>query len=220
MDQKLEKWLRWLKVVYGDITQLLIKRDIFWKVQEIIKNNKSVQKPSPFYRYLGDTYVAYITMGVRRHIEIDQKRRQSISFAHLLSEIVETPSLLSREYYKSVRKDKGLADSEFNHFVGDIRDHISPSMVCNDLNLLKNTAEKVKVYADKIIAHRDKNKPKIPPTFDEVDECLNVLDRLYVKYHQIFHGEGMETAMPIYTYDWTEIFREPWLSSETEPYDY
>jgi hypothetical protein len=133
MDQKLEKWLRWLKVVYGDITQLLIKRDIFLKVQEIIKSNKNIQKPSSFYRYLGDTYVAYITMGIRRQIEIDKKRRQSVSFAHLLSEIIEMPSLLSREYYRSVRKDDELADREFDQFVGDIHEHVSPLMVCNDL---------------------------------------------------------------------------------------
>ena len=39
MDSRLKKWLRWLKVVHDDIQQLLIKRNIFWEVQDIIKTN-------------------------------------------------------------------------------------------------------------------------------------------------------------------------------------
>jgi hypothetical protein len=94
MDSKLKKWLRWLKVVHDDIQQLLIKRNIFWEVQDIIRSNAKLHKPSSFYSYLGDTYVAYVSIGIRRQIKIDN---QSISFARLLTELANTPAVLSRK---------------------------------------------------------------------------------------------------------------------------
>src|SRR5215510_2486158 len=117
MDQKLNKWLRWLKVVENDIQQMLIHRNIFWEVQKIIRKNRNIQQPSSFYQYLGVTYVSYITMGIRRQVKID---KQSISFARLLSEIIETPSILSRVYFRSLYKGsvaEDLADRDFDKFV-------------------------------------------------------------------------------------------------------
>jgi len=227
MDQKLNKWLRWLKVVENDIQQMLIHRNIFWEVQKIIRKNRNIQQPSSFYQYLGVTYVSYITMGIRRQVKID---KQSISFARLLSEIIETPSILSRVYFRSLYKGsvaEDLADRDFDKFVENGPflkerniDFISSTMVCNDLNELKTTAVKVEEFGDKIIAHRDSKAPKTLPTFDNVDECLDFMDKLYVKYHLLFHAAGMETLMPVYQYDWTEIFLEPWLHPETELHDY
>src|SRR5438552_10243564 len=182
MDQRIEKWLRWLKVVYDDIQKMSINKNIFWEVQKIIRSNKNIQKHSSFYRYLGDTYVSYITIGIRRQIKID---RQSISFARLLSEIIETPSVLSRDYFKSLYKGsvaESLADRDFDRFAGNNPDHVCPIMVENDLNALKTTAAKVEEFADKKIAHHDNKQPKTLPRFDDVDECLDFMDKLYVKY--------------------------------------
>ena len=49
------------------------------------------------------------------------------------------------------------------------------------------------------------------PTFDEIDHCIKLLDKLYVKYHLLFYNEGMTTLMPTYLFDWKAIFRESWL---------
>jgi hypothetical protein len=93
MDGRLKKWLGWLEVIEKDIQQLLIRQYIFWEVQDIIKNNKDIQIPSVFYEYLGQTYIAYIAMGIRRQVK---NHKDSISFARLLKEISETPRVLSR----------------------------------------------------------------------------------------------------------------------------
>jgi hypothetical protein len=59
MDQRLKKWIKWLKVCKDEIQSLLVYRDIFLNVQKLIKKNKTIQKPSSFYRYLGDTYISH-----------------------------------------------------------------------------------------------------------------------------------------------------------------
>jgi len=211
MNARLIKWTKWLKVIHDDIQSLLINRNIFWEVQKIIRNNKDIQKPSSFYQYLGDTYVAYSAIAIRRQIKHDN---QSISFARLLSEIMEDPIPLSRTYFKSLYVGsvvETFADRDFDKFTGANKDHICPRMVRNDLEALKLQAKKIEDFADKRIAHHDKKQPKSLPTFSEVDDCINLLDQLYVKYHLVFHASSMTSLMPVYQYDWKAIFEVPWL---------
>jgi hypothetical protein len=140
MDNTLEKWLRWLKVVHDDIQQLLIKRDIFWEVQDIIRTNAELHKPSSFYSYLGDTYVAYISIGIRRQVKID---KESISFARLLTEIANTPAVLSRNYYVSLYEGSSVeqfADGDFDRFCGTDKTCVSPDMVLADLVIAFRTS--------------------------------------------------------------------------------
>jgi hypothetical protein len=166
----------------------LLNRNIFWEVQKIIKLNKDIQKPSSFYRYLGNTYVAYSAIAIRRQIKIDN---QSISLARLLSEIIEDPMSLSRTYFNSLYVGSAvetLADEDFDRFAGSSKDHICPRMVRSDLEALKLHSKNIEDFADKRIAHHDKKEPKNLPTFSEVDDCINLLDQLYVKYHLVFHA--------------------------------
>lgn len=198
--------------MHDDIQLLLVNRNIFWEVQKIIKNNSELHKPSSFYSYLGDTYVAYISIGIRRQVKMDN---QSISFSRLLSEMIDTPSVLSREYYTGLYQGsavENLANGHFDKFSGTGRSQISKDMVSSDLLELNRTASKVEGFTDRRIAHHDIREPKELPTFNEVDACLDVLDKLYVKYHLVFHASAMDSLMPTYQYDWQDIFEVPWLS--------
>lgn len=215
MDLRLKKWIRWLVVIHDDVQRLLVNQNIFWEVQEIIKNNKRLHKPSSFYQYLGDTYISYATIGIRRQLKID---KTSISFARLLTDISQHPSTLSRSYYKSLFKGsvvEDLADEEFDRY-SEKGAHISVAMVKSDFTTLKSVSAKVEDFVDKRIAHHDKRRPKVLPKFHEVDTCIATLDTLYVKYHLIFHAASVDTLMPPYQYDWKEVFYEPWLVAEAE----
>ncbi len=154
MDPKLQKWIKWLKLINDEITQLVIARDIFHSLQELIKKNKDIQKPSSFYEYLKDTYVAFIVMGIRRQIKNDQR---SISFVRLLSEMAEQPQVISRKYFKGLYKGSAvefLADHDFDQFCKNHGDEfISQEMVINDICRLREIARVLEEYADKMVAH-------------------------------------------------------------------
>jgi hypothetical protein len=211
MDPKLKKWIRWLKSIEVEITQLVIAKDIFWSVQKLIENNNKIKKPSSFFKYMGDTYISFIVMGIRRQIKIDS---QSISFARLLSEIESYPDKISRHYFYKLYKGYSvefLADNDFNQFCVNSGDpYISSVMVHNDLIDLRKVVCLCEEFADKMIAHRDKRAPKTLPTFKDADDAIDFLDKLYVKYHLIFHAAAMQSLMPVYQYDWQQIFDYPW----------
>ena len=211
VDPRLGKWIRWLDDIKIDVQKLLIYKHIFHELQGIISNNKDIQKPSVFYQYVADTYVAYVTIGIRRQVKCDST---SISLVRLLSEIKDTPYLLSRTYYKNLYLSnpyKDLADKHFDRIVGSGNQHIQIKTVEHDLSGLNKTATIIEEYADKKIAHHDKRAPKKIPRFTDVNTCLNTLDKTCCRYHKIFHATGYQTFMPTFQYDWKEIFREPWI---------
>ena len=213
MSDKLITWKNWLKVIRDDIQELLISQREFEEVQSIIKANPKLHNPSPFYSYLIRSYVSHVLMGVRRQIKVHP---DSISFARLMKEMIDSPDKLSRAYYCSLCKGslvEDLADQDFNAFADSDSPHISASFICNDLNSIREGFKRCEAYADRRIAHWDRREPKDLPTFNELNECIKLLDEMYVKYHQLFHASHVE-LLPERQFDHEAIFREPWIPSD------
>ncbi|MEO8418994.1 MAG: hypothetical protein ABI475_09740 [Methylophilaceae bacterium] len=211
MDPKLTKWLKWLKVIHDDIQDLVVAKREFSEVQGLIKNNPKLHQPSSFYHYLARTYVSHVTIGLRRQIKCDS---QSISFARLMTEMIDSPATLSRKYYVGLYKGSTaemFANRDFEKFSDISAPHIKASLVCDDLATLRTTSERCEEYADRRIAHWDKREPKELPTYNDLDKCVELLDELYVKYHLLFHASSMESLLPDREFDWKGVFREPWI---------
>ena len=234
-SQKLEKWLKWMETIHDEILALVPDANIFWEVQDIIRENPRIQKPSAFYGYLARTYLSHALAGLCRQTEL---QKDSISFVRLLDEIAKNPEELSRSYFNSRHPHSngpdldqvggkapleavGIADSsqlkaiikmdDFDQYADASGAYVCPQMVENDRARLESVVKTHGEYANKRIAHSDKREPKVIPTFGELDDCIKLLDQTYVKYHFLFYAESMDTLMPAYQYEWKSIFCEPWL---------
>ena len=214
MDPRLSKWLRWLDVIKSEVQDLVVAKYTFHSVQAMIAANPRLQVGNSFYRYITSTYISHTVIGIRRQVKIDP---QSISLALLLQDIIATPEVVNRKYFVSLYKGSAvedLANDDFDRFAGRGRDHIDPLQVEEDLKQLCGATTKCEDFADKRLAHRDKRDPKALPTYNEVDGCIDLLDKLYVKYLLLFKANSMETLLPTWQYDWQEIFRIPWIGSK------
>ena len=239
ISPKLKKWRKWMKTIEKEIYGLVVDANMFWEVQDIIRENPRIQKPSAFYSYLGRTYLSHALAGLRRQIK---PQKDSISFVGLLEDIAKNPEELSRSYYRSLYADsdgpdinqieiegrEGLEEvgitgnsqlkdliqmDDFAPYSDASGEHVCPQMVKDDLRVLKSAVEKHEEFADKRIAHWDKGEPSIIPKFGELDDCIKLLDKMYVKYHLLFYAESIDTLMPTYQYEWKKIFLEPWLKT-------
>ena len=211
MNSKLNKWYQWLEVLHTEIQDLVVAKHTFLEVQKMIRDNPQLHLPSSFYDYLSRTYVSHSVIGIRRQIKLSG---DSISIVRLFKEMIASPRSFSRDHY--TQKYKGsvvedLADNDFNRFALSDSSHIDSNLIQSDLTCLKEAAKRCEDYADKRIAHRDTREPKELPTFNEVDDCINLLDELYVKYYLLFHASSMDTLLPTWQYDWQAIFHVPWL---------
>lgn len=236
---KMQKWRKWMKIIEKEIYALVVDTNMFWEVQDIIRENPRIQKPSAFYRYLGRTYLSHALSGLRRQIK---SQKESISFVGLLDEVAKNPEELSRSYYHSLcanpdgpdisqiemegkegLEEVGITNTsqlkdliqmdDFAPYADASGKHVCPKMVKDDLTALKSTVKKHEEFADKRIAHWDKGEPDSIPTFGELDNCIELLDKTYVKYHLLFYAESIDMLMPTYQYEWKKIFLEPWLKA-------
>jgi len=224
MDDRFNKWNKWIDVILSEITQLFIERDIYWNVQEIIKNNPKIHKPSTFYNFLNNAYGSISLMRVRKQIKID---KDSISFAKLLQEICNTPEILSRtryfENYKGSSVEKiahkmgktveEYRSKDFDQFAGKRGEYVDPKIIISDLEELRLKAENCENYADKRIAHYDKKSIDNIPTYEELNNCIDYLGELTKKYYLLFRAGVLTRILPERQskYDWKAIFREPWI---------
>ena len=130
MDTKLKEWLGWLKIIEGEVRDLVMVKRTFHEIQQLIKDNPALHQSNSFYDYLSRTYVSHVVIGVRRQIKCD---KQSISMARMFKELIETPEVLTRSYYVGLYKGsvvENFADRDFNKFAAPMKpQHIDPSFV-------------------------------------------------------------------------------------------
>lgn len=211
-NELFKQWDEWLKIIYTDIQELVIRRHIFWEVQKIIRANHRIQKSSSFYTWMGSVYAAAASIGIRRQID---ERKDVISFYRLLFEIRRKPEVLSRKRYVSLYSEPEIrarvADRHFDRFAGRGKPHVDPRIVGKDITDLTAITSKIKDYANERVAHIGKKGPKIVPTYKDLDECIDVMENLLIKYWALFHAEAIKNLLPTWQYDWKEIFRTPWI---------
>jgi len=106
-DAIFRRWNGWLEKIKDEVTRLLVNRHIFWEVQEIIKANTRIQKPSSFYEWMGNVYATDAVIGVRKQIDL---HKRSISFARLFTDIANSPGILSRDRFVAMYRDNPNAD--------------------------------------------------------------------------------------------------------------
>ena len=218
MEMKIEKWKKWLIQIRDDVEMLSEHQRIFSDLRDIVSNNKHLKnhKMNPFVRFLWNIYFGNSAITIRRQI----KRHQDNSFVQLLYEIKNDPQLLARKHFLDLFSptERAEADIVFSQeFSGLDKDHINPEEVENDLYRLQTLGKKVEDVADKRVANHDMQPPKSEPKLKEVNECIDYLVELTIKYWFLFMGEKIDKDLTSFPDDWQEIFRQPWILPNNRP---
>ena len=207
---KMEKWRKWMRRIETDIRTVLSHHHMLCEVADMIIKNPDLPEKHIFYGCWGNMRLTYVLIGLRRQVKPD---KDSITFIGLLKEIEQTPEELSWEYYSSVRNDDGeVAQCEFREYANPSSlTYICRQKVKADIEKLESISAKHTKFTNKRIAHLDKRELKAIPTYEELNACLRLLERKYLKYKLLFFAEGDNTLLPPLAEQWKEIFRKPWL---------
>jgi hypothetical protein len=201
MDQKFEKWVKWIDVISEQVRNVLIQKDIFWQVQAIIKDHGNL-KASSFFAFLGDSYATLGSTAVRRLVK---NQKDSISLTGLLNDMIENSEILTKKRdiiicQKSDALDLLLAE-ELEEMLNNIGEHIAPAILRNEYSQLIKMADPIESYVDQGIAHIDKkllNGTSTVPTFNQMDECIDFIEKLTIKYLWLLKSESQSSLLPTY----------------------
>lgn len=239
-EHRVEVWERWLdKGIANDVYLMHLERFAWQRIHEIIGENEKLKTTSSyFWEWLFDIYTKAQAGAVRRQAD---ERGDVASLGRLLVEIKGSPELLTRDWYlehwgkdESYDEDdkaywKRAGEEEWaKTFGGAVGDHIDPAVVGADLTELRQGSKKVKVYVNKHVAHFDEGgineRPAAPgkkeielPTLNEVHHAIDLIGRLFRKYHALFTAADVIELTPVLQHDWEAVFRMQWLPDRELP---
>jgi hypothetical protein len=61
------------------------------------------------------------------------------------------------------------------------------------------------------VAHRAANQIRWPPTYAELDGCVDLLEELLKECVLLLEGVGLDRVLPVWQYDWRAPFRVQWI---------
>jgi hypothetical protein len=238
-DKAFRIWSQSFNVICKEVTDLVIGRYIFLEVQHIIKENPKIQKPSSFYGLFGITYRDWAVMNVRRQLdnrtdsvslvrllrEMAQKpqvlsrQRYVATYADELmrgrSLSPSSPGSVNKRQSGAYRlcrfEAEQIANVSFDGYAGSGNTHIPKCVIERDRVKFEEAGDKIKTFANKRVAHLDKSPPTRPPSSPELDPCIELLERLVLKYEFIFEASAPQSLLPTWQYDWKAIFYDPWI---------
>jgi len=98
--------------------------------------------------------------------------------------------------------------SKFQEFSDDGK-IISEHKIDNDIQELKKIGGKVSNLVDRIIAHLDKRGIEEEVTYNDLEESINVFNKITLKYINLITFAGFLSLTPTVQSDWTKIFSVP-----------
>jgi hypothetical protein len=206
-----EKWRRDLDRIREEIEQLAWSKAIHERVRGIVNGNPAINVGNQFYGWLSRSYVDSQLIGIRRQLDLDKR---SVSLVNLIASMAEAPAQLTREAHLSLYRE-GMAragNSTFDGLAGN-EASVYPVALLHDAQQKLDQVRTVHgKYVNKRLAHSDRKilQGRLP-TYRDLDNAVDELERLVIHYHLLFAAEDFRSLVPVVQYDWEAIFRQPWL---------
>lgn len=216
-DEVVRGWNERLDRIEDDVQELLTRRYIFRRLQEIVEANVRLHRPSHLYPYLVSTYASSAVAGVRRHTRNDRPARDG-SLIGLLTDIRDNSNLLTRARHIGLYEVAGMppdmaarsGSAAFDELASPEATHLERRHVQPDITSLRRSASTIEHYATRRIAHLDLRGPDRIPTFPELDAALDELGRIVRRY--VFLIRGYDTdVVPTLDGGWEAVLMEPWI---------
>jgi hypothetical protein len=142
------------------------------------------------------------------------QRADSISLYRLLDEIRRYAEVVSRRSYVAMFPAylRESAHRQFDAEAGVGKPYLSSSKVGSDLRALLRAHYRIRVIVNKRFAHLDqRNLRRRPPKMEDIEAVARLFERVLLRYQVLLTAKGQTGLLPVWQYDWTSVFREPWI---------
>jgi hypothetical protein len=204
------RWVRWWNVLFDDIKTIAHHRDLYRHVTAMVQANPALHVPSAFYDWMQRAYWMEQAVAIRRLVDWDWR---SISLIRLIEQIADHPEVLSRHRYVAHHKSqhgKYIGHRTFDRMAGVGAKQLRRRTIRQHQRELLKAHQRLRVFVNKHVAHRNRTPMRRLPTYAELDACVDVLEKLAKEYSLILKAEGTD-VVPTIVYDWKKPFRVAWI---------
>ena len=211
LDQEtFQKWKSWSDKIKDDLMQLIDYKqihDYFIIIVNANLDHVKLNKGKKFCDFVRKCYAVQTAVGIRRHMKSDKK---SISLMRLLEQIKKCSRQFTYDFYTQCFPVDGgeWQKATFRNFTDDEK-VFSEQKIEADIESLKKIAKTVENLVDQRVAHLDKRGYSEDVTYQDIDNSLDVFNKIACKYLALLTGHGYITLKPEVQYNWKSIFTVP-----------
>ncbi len=205
-----EHWQQQFEAAHKDLQLLALNQLIWLNVVKMLKENTEVEQSSLIQWWLVCSHVSSSAMGARRHVEVDKR---SDGIASLLHAMCFNPRFLAWEIVSHRLEEGPNRENTARVFYEGDPPEFKIYELAADLESLKISADRVRRFATKRIAHSDSAQVSkaLSISVEQVHELLNELYDLVLKYSPLFcKGATIAWMAPELLISWTDMFARGW----------
>lgn len=212
-----ERWAEWINGrVRDNVLRLHAQRVVWDGMQEVIGQNPDMPRHSVLWEYLFDTYTTSQAAAIRRLAETQDK---SASLAQLLRQIGAGNEVVTREWWISGwptnwnQLDEG--HRRFDALAGVAAVAFPAQQAVDDLEALRTSAAKVKLFVDRYIAHIDRRglDREAAPSLQDLDHAIDLIRTLYVRYSELLtRWTGAQSDLALDISNWRDPLKLAWIA--------
>ena len=175
---KIDVWLRDLEAIQSNIVYLRFNNTDFKALAD--RFNKKRLEPY-LWEFAKRNYITYMSMAIRRLVD---NHRDARSLWKLIDDIEFNSEAFSRQWFLT-QWAGGEHETPFLEFFGS-SPVLQKSVISGHKLELETVTKSIRDRADKFEAHIDK-KPKLKsiPTFNDIDNSVEIIAKLYKKYYYL-----------------------------------
>jgi AbiU2 len=213
IEQLFRKWQGWLN---GDllwqVQNLIVDRHFAKGFQQSLKPYGGREVPwADLVFWMSRNHIANMGTAIRR---LGDTGKDVVSLHRLLEDVKRHADVVTIEnlhrYRGEIRFEVGVMD------VAKALD--------DDLKVVKEKGEKIKVFVNKNIAHNVENSTKVvQPTYGEFEEAVNAYHWIYRKWALLLAGSNCQIdnpnpndLLPMDLPDYTEDFEKMWRALDVD----
>lgn len=210
-------WSEWLNSIERAVTELCVGREVYKETLEMYRRNPEIQKPSLFYSWMRGLFITWSVTLIGRLVD---PRKDTRSFVRFLRSIQKSSNSPSREHHValyittmmnfSVEEAARIANHEFDCLVGKAEAFLPKKQVEADVAQLIQVTKPIITFRHERVAHLAANPSEQLPSYEHLDAAVAALVDLLRKYSLLIRGVSAD-PFPTIQYDWTAIFRVPWI---------
>lgn len=232
-SERVRRWRSDLATIANELSGLFVHRQVYDRLGSIVAANPRLAKPNLFLSELFEWYVMTNVVLADRDA---QRLFDIVSLANVLHEIAEHPEELSRKAFRKMHSGSAYIPSPRPNELGDDperdevlwlieplydqysaaddRDSLNIDSVRQDIRDLESAAHEVETFRNEVASHRARVVSISSISVASINAYIDTLDRLVLKYEKVLFGAASQTRDPVTQFEWTGIFRFPWIQPE------
>lgn len=215
---KVDKWQRHLDQIFDEVKLISADHLVFHCVVDMMDREKVYELDRTFYTWVGSIYQEAVSLRVRRLLD---RRDGTYSIRVLIEDIADNAPVLTRARFRQLYSNTVIPVAAVDGYFDKLNlrggDVLWARSAQLDLEALERVSQRVRDAADKRFAHYDRTPPKELPTWGEVADCVNELERVVTRYRALIQGAPLEFEPPVLPAGWMDVFSWPWRTPRQKP---